>query len=175
MSELKDRIVAIIDLEYFGHKKYLSFRELGICNRSYRKVINHQVYPKSLPIYDLHAKKTFNFAKYYCHGLSFFPTKKYVHEKEVEEIVKKFYQEEATDENSVLAYKGGTIERDFLRRLNIPSVNLETIPGCPHRSKLDITMPAVDYYCNNHIYTKDGFKHCATVECVFYMLWLNSL
>ena len=172
---MEDRIVGIIDIECFSHKKFLSFREVGICDRSLKKIINHQILPESLPLYDLCAKKTFNYAKYRCHGLSFFPTNNYVQEKEVDEIVKKFYREEATDENSALAYKGGIIERDFLRRLDIPSVNLETLPGCPPRCKLDRTMSAVDYYCYNHIYTKDGFKHCATVECVFYMKWLNSL
>ena len=50
-------------------------------------------------------------------------------------IVKEFFVKQKQNGESCLAYKGGHLERDLLRELEIPSVNLEDL-GCPKADKL---------------------------------------
>ena len=45
--------------------------------------------------------------------------------------VKELYQKAKTSEKWIVAYKGGHLERDLLKELNIPTVNLEDL-GCPY-------------------------------------------
>ena len=49
---------------------------------------------------------------------------------ELENIVSSFYREVKRSESSVLAYKGGHVEKDLLERLDISCVNLERF-NCP--------------------------------------------
>ena len=55
--------------------------------------------------------------------------------KALEKLVINFYKGVRTDRKSTLAYKGGILERDLLKRLGIPSVNLECF-GCPKAEAL---------------------------------------
>ena len=60
----------------------------------------------------------------------------------------------------VIGYKGGHVEKDFLQRLGIPSVNLEEF-GCPKFEHL--TAPDFNPVegCGFHVRQ----SHCAMVKC----------
>ena len=58
-----------------------------------------------------------------------------IHLSNLGAIFQQCYSEVQVDSNSTIVYKGGHIERDLLRQLGIPSVNLEWF-GCPKAEKL---------------------------------------
>ena len=74
-------------------------------------------------------KTNVKFLQKHVHGLSL-GDENDLNKDMLDVIVKKFYTAYKTDNKSVLAYKGGSIEKDLLAKLNIPSVNLELF-GCP--------------------------------------------
>ncbi len=90
-------------------------------------------------------------------------------------IVKKFYDAYKTDNKSVLAYKGGSIEKDLLAKLNIPSVNLELF-GCPKAKNIFPEMVWLES-CGEHNLLKDKrntHEHCPKVEVEAYLYWLTK-
>ena len=75
------------------------------------------------------------------------------------------------DGKSTLAYKGGILERDLLKRLGIPSVNLECF-GCPTAEALFDALVWLET-CGNH--TKlNAYHHCAKVEVEAFGHWLTN-
>ena len=79
------------------------------------------------------------------------------------------YQRSKTVERPYVAYKGGTIERDLLKKLNIPAGNLEEA-GCPKFKRL-LQLCTLGS-CGQH---EDLFRHhCPRVECYHFVQWLRS-
>ena len=72
---------------------------------------------------------------------------------------------------SLLAYKGGHIERDLLERLNILSINLETL-GCPKACDLFDDMIWLET-CGNHT-VLNAYAHCSKVEVEAFGQWVES-
>ena len=83
-------------------------------------------------------------------------------------IVKDFYKDVG---EKVLAYKGGHIERDLLKKLNIPGINLETL-GCPKADHLFKNLIWLET-CGHHI-GADPYKHCPKVEVEAFGAWLKE-
>lgn len=172
---MNSNICCLIDLELFQHKDYKIYRELGICDVELSDIRNYQVYPSNLPLLYKSYRKTFNFVKFNIHGLNFFPDRdKSILPDQVDSIVINFYNKHKKNNDSVIAYKGGIHEKDLLKKLEIPSLNLENIPNCPSTKYLSSLHPACRYYCNSHVNSKFGFRHCSTIEVVYYSLWLNQ-
>ena len=71
----------------------------------------------------------------------------------------------------MVAYKGGHLERDLLKELNIPAVNLEDL-GCP-KFELLTGQQGIDPIpdCGHH---KRSERHCAIVECQTFWLFLTK-
>jgi hypothetical protein len=93
----------------------------------------------------------------------------------VDTIVRKFYSAYRINENSVIAYKGGSFERTLLNRLNIPSFNLELF-GCPKDVDIFPEMPWLEC-CGQHLLlknNKDTYKHCPHVEVEAFLHWLTK-
>ena len=67
----------------------------------------------------------------------------------LEEIVEHFYESVRKTRKSMLAYKGGNLECSLLKRLGIPSVNLESF-GCPKAEALFDALVWLEM-CGNHI------------------------
>ena len=80
---------------------------------------------------------------------------------ELGSIVENFYREVQIESNLTIAYKGGHYERDLLRNLKIPSVNLECF-GCPKAEKLFSSLVRIKT-CGNHL-EANAYQHCAKVE-----------
>ena len=89
--------------------------------------------------------------------------------RDLGEIVCNFYNLVKIDDGSLLAYKGGHIERDLLERLNIPSINLETL-GCPKACDLFDDMIWLET-CGNHT-VLNAYAHCAKVEVEAFGQWV---
>ena len=135
-------IVGIIDLDGFSVQKTFFCRELGI-------ITHGDTYGTSFhfntPLrYEKLCKKDkiqVTFVQEYIHGLSLADNTA-LNQDMVNTIVRKFYSAYHINENSMIAYKGGSFERTLLNWLNIPSFNLELF-GCP--KAVDI-FPEMPYY-----------------------------
>ena len=79
----------------------------------------------------------------------------------LESTVKRFYDEVKKDASSVLAYKGGHVEGDLLKRLSIPCVNLECF-GCPKAEELFGQLIWLET-CGYHT-IPNAYEHCVKVE-----------
>ena len=86
-------------------------------------------------------------------------------------IVKEFFAKQKQNGESCLAYKGGHLERDLLRELEIPSVNLEDL-GCPKADKL-FNQLGSKKNCGKHL-QRDAYHHCAKVEVEAFAHWLRQ-
>ena len=86
-------------------------------------------------------------------------------------IVSDFYHRLKRGERSVIAYKGGHIERDLLTELCIPALNLERF-GCP---KAVVLMKDLIWLetCGNHI-VPNAYAHCAKVEVEAFGQWMEK-
>ena len=69
-----------------------------------------------------------------------------------------------------MAYKGGIVERDLLRELNILLVNLEIL-NCPGASSLFNKLVWLES-CGDHI-VSEAYSHCPQVEVQAYADWLE--
>jgi hypothetical protein len=90
-------------------------------------------------------------------------------------IVRKFYDAYRINENSVIAYKGGSFERTLLNRLNIPSFNLELF-GCPKAVDIFDEMVWLEC-CGQHLLLKnknETYKHCPRVEVEAFLHWFTK-
>ena len=89
----------------------------------------------------------------------------------LEGIVRDFYESIKRDTLSTIGYKGGHFERDLLRKLKIPSVNLEDF-GCPKAVYLFEKLAWLET-CGMHI-GKDPYLHCPKVEVEAFGCWLKE-
>ena len=74
----------------------------------------------------------------------------------------------------MVGYKGGHVEKDLLNKLNIPSLNLETL-GCPKYDVLrsdDLKYVNLLPSCGFH--KDDTRHHCPVTECHAFYLWYKS-
>ncbi|KAL9987908.1 hypothetical protein ACROYT_G002289 [Oculina patagonica] len=127
-----ENVCMILDLEGYFVEKTFRVRELGYYTWQ-EKFGRHAFYMRmSWCNLSSRDRKTVSYVKYNVHGLTYQPRKeeKAYEYYRVEEVMWDLYEETKTPERTVVAYKGGHVERDLLNKLNIPSVNLE-LYGCP--------------------------------------------
>ena len=86
-------------------------------------------------------------------------------------IVATFFANNVVNESSAIGYKGGTVERDLLRELGIPSVDLEHF-GCPRAATLLDNLVWLET-CGHHL-TPTAFAHCPLIEVTAYASWLEQ-
>lgn len=89
------------------------------------------------------------------------------------------------DEGQLVAYKGGRIEQDVLRKCKISCMNLETV-GCPKFEVLskkinhfgDAVKCGLHKHLNSHPVKKNkenkNLAHCPTMECLCFKQWCLS-
>ncbi|KAL9952108.1 hypothetical protein ACROYT_G039315 [Oculina patagonica] len=136
-----ENVCMILDLEGYFVEKTFRVRELGYYTWQ-EKFGRHAFYMRmSWCNLSSRDRKTVSYVKYNVHGLTYQPRKEekaYEYDR-VEEVMWDLYEETKTPERTVVAYKGGHVERDLLNKLNIPSVNLE-LYGCPKYDVLKETI-----------------------------------
>ena len=72
------------------------------------------------------------------------------------------YSQVSQGKRTVVGYNGGHIEKDLLRKLNIPSLNLETL-GC---SKYDVLRTGfLDLLPSCRFHQDDKLHHCPLTKC----------
>ena len=163
-SDLR-RVCMILDLEGFVLKgKRVVVREVGWCDMhgfsdSFHFKPEPDIQFNSLSPAD---KRTVNYVFHNIHALPFAarPRENAIDGYLFDFVVKTLCEKLSTLERDVVAYKGGTLEKQLLTRLNIPHVDLEAY-GCPKPNRLlfDGFEPLFD--CGHHIHSH---SHCPRVE-----------
>ena len=169
----------MVNLQLFSHGEYAGIRELGMATLTLDRVENFQVAVEDLPFDDIDSRRTFRYQRYHIHGLLYNPLmpEHSIQEIDVPSKIFDFYTDvKRGDDSSVVAYKGGTVEREILRDLDIPSVNLEEMfDDCPTMGYLRRAHPIVNLYdCANHVCYDLGYLRCTTVRAAFYANWLMT-
>ena len=121
-------------------------------------------------------RQTVNFVIRKIHGLSYQPSQAEhpQHPRVVPRMVQDLYGDYSTPDRTVVGYKGGHVEKDLLNKLNIPSLNLETL-GCPKYDVLrndDLKFVNLLPSCGFH--QDDTRHHCPVTECHAFYLWYKS-
>ena len=111
------------------------------------------------------------FVTKHVHKLPFGTTRGSLPLYNIHDIVKSFYGNVKENEESTLAYKGGHFERDLLRELKIPAVNLEDF-GCPKAKFLFEKLIWLET-CGQHLATH-AYQHCPKVEVEAFVTWLKE-
>ena len=163
----------ILDLEGFFINKTFHARELGYY--TWNKEHGRHAFRLLIPHQDLSEKdkQTVNFNINKIHGLSYQPNPQEhgQHPRVIPRLVRDLYQDDSTPNRPVVGYKGGHVEKDLLNKLNIPSLNLETL-GCP---KYDVLRSQdLKYYtflpsCGFH--KDDTRHHCPVTKCHTFWVW----
>ena len=132
-AQLSD-VVGIIDMDGFIIRKTFYCKELGMM-RIGEAVGRMFFFNIGICWSDLTPKdrKTCKYVMWNIHKLPFGVPRgvKASEICELDSIVTSLYREVKRDTRSVIGYKGRHVERDSLRRLGIPCVNLQQF-GCPN-------------------------------------------
>jgi len=174
MDVFQDELCLILDLEGFFLNKTFYVRELGY----YTWNDEHGRHAFSIPIshdsLNDRDKRTVQFVKNKIHGLSYQPTPKehFQNPLVLGILVQAIYEEYRQGKKAVVGYKGGHIEKDLLQKLNIPSLNLETL-GCPKYDVLRTRFQDLLPSCGFH--QDDTLHHCPVTECHAFWKWYQTL
>lgn len=167
------RVCMILDIEAYILNKgnQTIVRELGWCDMDRRSDSIHFQSPVSFSSLSEADKRTANYVIFNIHSLPFHarPEENAVDQNLLDFVMKTVYKTLSSLERDVVAYKGGTLEKQLLSRLNIPYVNLEEF-NCPKVNQLlfDGFEPLFDCAC--HIYSH---CHCPRVETRLFYQWLT--
>lgn len=183
------RVCGVLDVEAFAHKQLVLYREIGyspliVCENCDEQASNYvlgvHVYPSFHPPYsDTPLWKTFNTIKYKITGLNFLPDRNepYIAHDEVFTVIRSWYEASSVQgsKRNIVAYKGGTIEKNLLSLLQIPSLDLNQYEMIP--SFKDVNEEEHSWYlslnCGQHRFL-DPFihprrvNHCPRMESAFY-------
>ena len=173
MVSVKDRLCLVIDLEGFFVQKKFRVREIGYY--SWNEHFGRHAFFQPATLRDLshEDKKTVNFAKHKIHGLTYQPRyqeRAYEHDQ-ADIVLLRLNNQYKTEERTVVAYKGGHVEKDLLNKLNIPCLDLETW-GCPKYEQLKQTIVEPLPSCGFHL--NDIIHHCPMTECHAFWLWFQT-
>ena len=158
-------VIGILDLDGFFVQKTFFCRELGIIRHGDTYGTSFH-FNTTLSYENLNEKDKIKtkFLQHHIHGLSL-SDENGLKQDMVDVIAKKFYNTYRINNESVLAYKGGSIEKDLLTKLNIPSINLELF-GCPKATNIFPEMVWLES-CGEHNLLKNKtntYEHCPKVE-----------
>ena len=132
MASVKRRSCLVIDLEGFFVQKKFQVCEIGYY--SWNEHFGHHAFLSHKD------KKTVNFAKHKIHGLTYQPRyqeRAYEHDQ-ADIVLLRLYNQFKTEERTVVAYKGGHVEKDLLNKLNIRSLSRFRNLGLPQRRTVKI-------------------------------------
>ena len=149
-----ERITHIIDCEgYSGqHKTYLC--EVSVYDIKNYMCVSYQIYMPQL--YFNENSRTVRYQIEHVHGLPV------VRERISDDFytygeVMAMLERQFLSFADLVAYKGGTIERDLLSSMGVKSINIEVL-GCPKYTQL-FTLSGIDHWCcRYHIYNS---FHCS--------------
>ena len=177
MDVFEDNLCLILDLEGFFINKTFHVRELGY--HTWNGEHGRHAFSIPIPYKTLNDKdkRTVNFVCHKIHGLTYQPCdpERFQDPRVLGPLVKDLhdmYVRCSEGQRTVVGYKGGHVEKDLLQKLNIPSLNLETL-GCPKYDDLKSEMLPLLPSCSFH---KDSFvHHCPVKECHAFWKWYQSI
>ena len=163
-----NNIGGIIDMDGFTINKTFYCKEIGMLKMDEEVAISyHFEMPfKWIDLTDKYRKSCSYLIKH-IHKLPFH-TANALPLNRLDDIVKDFHKNIG---EKAIVYKGGHIERDLLKKLNIPGINLE-IFGCPKAEHLFSNLIWLET-CGHHI-GANPYKHCPKVEVEAFGTWLKK-
>ena len=173
-------ICLCVDLDGFHVEGDFIAREMGWCDKSGLQM-GFQHYSHNYEWFTLSEKdkRIVNYVRNRMTGLTFKPAPVEwergcigSQESVVKDILS-LWERFKTPKQCVVAYKGGTVEKELLVQSQIPYVNLEDF-GCPKVEHLP------EYYfsfidCGCHLNNSRNRRfHCSMGECYAFMRWFNE-
>ena len=167
-----NNIVGIIDMDGFTVERKFYCKELGIIETGEDEAKTY-LFDIGLRWANLTTKdrKSCMFLTKHIHKLPFGASRGSLMLNNLHDIVKSFYDTVKENEESTLGYKGGHFERDLLKQLKIPAVNLEDF-GCPKAEFLFDKLIWLET-CGQHLDTH-AYQHCPKVEVEAFAAWLKE-
>ena len=155
---IKNSACLVIDLKGFFVQKKFQVHKMGYYSWDEHFDRHAFFQPAALKNLSHRDKKTVNFAKHNIHELTCQPCyqeKAYEHD-EVDIVLLRLYSQFKTEKRTVVAYKGGHVEKDLLNKLNISCLDLESW-GCPKFEQLKQTIVETLVSCGFHL--NDNIHH----------------
>ena len=172
-TQALERICMYIDMEGFFLPKFHA-RELGYANYLGGSGSKHYWMPMLYTDLVPSQQRQANFVTRRIHGLPFTPThfEDASPQEQLVQDVTDLYKLYMTEDKPVIAYKGGHIEKDLLKELELgPFVDLEDF-GCP--KVVDLIHAGLGqevWDCGLH--QGNGAAHCAMAECQILREWVD--
>ena len=139
---MQDNVCLVIDLEGFHVQDAFQHRELGY--HSWQGDAGSQAFFQRVEYRDLGARdrRTVGIVRRKIHGLSYQPSEAEdpTHPRNLRGLLRRLYREFATEHRTVVAYKGGTVEKQLLSDSGLTGLNLESL-GCPKKRRATRTRP----------------------------------
>ena len=173
MEVFQDKLCIILDLEGFFLNKTFHVRELSYYSWNEQHGRHAFFIPVPHETLNNKDKRTVDFVKTKIHGLTYRPTPEehFQNPLILGILVQTLYDNYKTDKRNVVGYKGGHIEKDLLQKLNIPSLNLETL-GCP---KYNVSRTRYEHLTDSCGFHADPtLHHCPVVECHAFWKWYKD-
>jgi hypothetical protein len=166
---LKLRVTHIMDCEaYVWHGKFF-LREVSVLCRSTHMTMTYHIYMPNVTLFDENDRGV-QYQIRLIHGL---PVERhrinnnfYLYHEMIHRLRELF----KTD--ALVAYKGGTIERDLLNMLGVSCINME-IMGCPKYECLLSAYNVKHEDCGHHI--TRGKYHCSRHEVKLFSQFIDRL
>ena len=139
---MQDNVCLVIDLEGFHVQGAFQPRELGY--HSWQGDAGRQAFFQRVEYRDLCAKdrRTVGVVRRKIHGLSYQPSEAEdpTHPRNLRGLLRRLYREFATEHRTVVAYKGGTVEKTTLVELGVTRFEFGIV-GVPQVRRAPRTRP----------------------------------
>jgi hypothetical protein len=172
--EVISKIECILDFDGFFIGKSFLVREMGFAFVNTTRKGSFTFKVGNFKDLDSKSKRTVSWVTKNINGMRFqdntFDYPQYVLPIVIKQLADECKQ---LNEDYVIAFKGGHVEKDVLTTCEIPFFDLEDI-GCPkfkdlhYRNKFDV-------HCKLHKHIKKNvIAHCPQLECLYFKEWLNN-
>ena len=166
-----DKVCMVVDLEGFTVDKRFYVRELGAFDWKGRRCNYKFFMPMPFESLSDRDRRSVRYVTRHVHGLPFKPKgfELAMSQEYVEQTLMNLYRRSKTETLDVVGYKGGHVEREVLRKLNIPYLDIEAF-GCPKVEGLFHSGMNGTNGCGQH----EGQVHCSTLECELFWWWVTD-
>jgi saccharopine dehydrogenase-like NADP-dependent oxidoreductase len=155
-----------MDCEAYTIAKAHYLREVSVHRLSDNQTFSYQIYTPNLCFYD----KNIAYQVKHIHGLPQVHTRR-TNDFLLHNEALKILRDEFLARADVVAYKGGIIERDLLKRLGTKGINLEIL-GCDKYSNLITEYGISPVRCRYH---NVGDYHCSRHEVQIFARFLRTI
>lgn len=165
-----NHLCLIIDLEGFFIQQKFVVRELGYTTRRGESGSLFFAPPMAWDQLNPKDQRATAFTTRHIHGLPFMPSpeEQALPQDQLHATLRDLHLRYGTPRHHVVAYKGGQVERDLLRSLHIPRMDLERM-GCPKTG--NIVKRNIELWgCGHH-----PAQHCGQADAFAYWTWWRTI